>query len=65
MTAILMWGDPLARATETTHLAETVRMMSPVSQAMRGDATNLYSLFLRVARENHLYDPCLEQLSLH
>src|SRR6266702_6619304 len=56
-----MLGDLLARATETTRLAETVRMMWPASQATRGDVTNLYSLFLRAPRENHLYNLCLEQ----
>ena len=61
MTAILMWGDLLARATEITRLAETTRMMSPASQAARGAATNLYSLFLRAPRENHLYNLWLEQ----
>lgn len=56
MTVILMWGGLLARATETTRLVGTMRMMLPASQAARGDATNLYSLFLRASRENHLYD---------
>ena len=56
MMAFLMWGDLLARVTETTRLAETMRMMSSVSQAAHGDATDLYSLFLRAPRENHLYD---------
>ena len=63
-----MWGDLLARVTEITHLAETMRMMLPASQAAHGDVTNLYSLFLRAPRENHLYDLCLEknkEISLH
>jgi hypothetical protein len=61
MTAFLMWDDLLARATEITRLAETMRMMSSASQAARADATDLYSLFLRAPRENHLYDFGLEK----